>query len=133
MRWLTALLISGAIGIGLVPAVATADPSGQVFEGKTSQHRKLRVKVWGSRIKLVGFAIKLHCRGGYTLIDMESGFEPSVLHGGKFNETQYGHTDTVKFRGRVKGRHLTGTVKVKDRLGKYRCASPTVKFNLHRR
>jgi hypothetical protein len=133
MRWLTTLLISGWISVGLLPAVATADPSGQVFSGKTAQHRKLKLKVWGSRVKLLGFAIELHCGGGYTLVDMESGFEASVMRHGKFAETQYGNTDTVKFRGRVKGGHAIGTVKVTDRLGKFHCASPTVKFHVRRR
>lgn len=30
--------------------------------------------------------------------------------------------------GRVRGRKATGTLKVTDKVGKTRCASPTVKF-----
>ncbi|HVT00339.1 MAG TPA: hypothetical protein VHE08_07475 [Solirubrobacterales bacterium] len=103
------------------------------YVGKTRQHRAIRLKANAKRVRMQGFSIELHCRDGSLLIDQESGFEPSTLKRGKFNDTQYGSTDTVIYKGKVQGKKITGTLKVRDRVGKVKCSSPTVKFTARRR
>jgi len=101
--------------------------------GKTKQGRTIRLKADARQVKVQSFTVELHCHDGSVLVDQESGFEPSTLKGGKFRDTQYGSTDTVIYSGKVRGSKVTGTVKVRDKVGKVKCVSPTVKFTAHRR
>jgi hypothetical protein len=115
-------------------AFALAGSHGETkYVGKTKQHRTIRLRANAKHVRMQGFAIQLHCRNGSVLIDQESGFEPSPLRHGKFNDKQFGSTDTVIYKGRVRRGKITGTLKVRDRLGKVRCSSPTVKFTARRR
>lgn len=110
-------------------AFALAAPQKETkYVGKTKQHRTIRLKANAKHVRMQSFAIELKCRDGSILVDQESGFEPSALKGGKFNDTQYGSTDTVTYKGKVKGKKITGTLKVRDKVGKVKCSSPTVKF-----
>jgi hypothetical protein len=117
-----------------VEASAMAAAGGQTrYVGKTKQHRSIRLQANAKQVRMQSFTIELHCRDGSSLVDQESGFEPSALRGGKFSDTQYGSTDTVKFKGKVRGSKITGTLKVKDKVGKVKCVSPTVKFTARAR
>lgn len=128
MRRTVMFLASSCLAVGLLAASALAGTKAPAYKGKTTQHRKLALKVGTRQVTLRSFTIELKCRDGSTLIDAESGFEPSALRGGRFKDVQVGSTDTVRFAGRVKGRKATGTLKVTDKFGKVRCASPKVKF-----
>jgi hypothetical protein len=133
MRRIAACLILAAIAMAVPASFALAAKGGGTkYVGKTKQHRKIRLTVSGQQARMQGFAIELHCRDGSILVDQESGFEPSTIHGGKFKDTQYGSTDTVTYAGKVRGSKVIGTLKVKDRIGKVRCVSPTVKFTARR-
>jgi hypothetical protein len=115
-------------------AFALAASNGETkYVGKTKQHRNIRLKANDQHLRLQSFSIELHCRDGSVLVDQESGFEPTAIRGGKFNDKQFGSTDTVVYKGKVQGAKVTGTVKVRDRLGKVRCSSPTVKFTARAR
>jgi hypothetical protein len=103
------------------------------YVGKTRQHRTIRLEASADQVQMKGFSIELHCRDGSLLVDEESNFESTAVHNGGFRATLYGSTDIVSYSGRVRGSRATGTVKVRDRLGKVRCVSPTVKFTAHRR
>jgi hypothetical protein len=115
-------------------AFALAASNGETkYVGKTKQHRNIRLKANDQHLRLQSFSIELHCRDGSVLVDQESGFEPTAIRGGKFNDKQFGSTDTIIYKGKVRGAKVTGTVKVRDRLGKVRCSSPTVKFTARAR
>ena len=133
MRRIAPCLILSCIAMAVPASFALAATGGGTkYVGKTKQHRKIRLTASATQVRMQSFAIELHCRDGSALVDQESGFEPSRLRGGKFNDTQYGSTDTVTFKGKVRGSKITGTLKVKDRVGKVRCTSPTVKFTAQR-
>lgn len=133
MRRIAACLILTGIAMA-VPTLALAAKGGNdKYVGKTKQNRQIRLTASAKRMVLKSFAIELKCRDGSVLIDQESGFEPSAIRGGKFSDTQYGSTDTVTYKGKVRGRTVTGTLKVRDKVGKVKCVSPTVKFTAHRR
>lgn len=134
MRRIAACLILTCSAMAISAAFAlAASQSESKYVGKTKQHRTIRLKANAKHVRLQSFAIELHCRDGSVLVDQESGFEPTALKRGKFNDKQYGSTDTVIYKGKVRGRKITGTVKVRDRLGKVKCSSPTVKFTAKRR
>lgn len=134
MRRIAACLILTCFAMAIPGAFALAASNGGTrYVGKTKQHRTIRVLANARQARLQNFAIELHCRDGSILVDQESGFEPSAIRHGQFRDTQYGSTDTVIYKGRVRGAKVTGTVKVRDRVGKIRCSSPTVKFTAHRK
>lgn len=128
MRSLTAFFTATCLLVVSLAGSAVADSATGTYKGKTAQHRKVTLKVSAKQVKLMNFSIELKCRDGSILVDAESGFEPSALRGGKFKDTQFGSTDTVRFAGKVKGTKATGTLKVTDKVGKVRCTSPNVKF-----
>ena len=133
MRRFAACLIVSFVATAIPGGLALAASNGRAnYVGKTTQHKKIRVRANSKRLWLKSFAIKLNCRDGSTLVDQESGFEPSPLRHGQFKDTQYGSTDTVVYSGRVRGSKVTGILRVRDRVGKVRCASPKVKFTARR-
>ena len=133
MRRTAALLtLSCLAAIGVV-ASAVASSHSTAYTGKTNQHRAIKLKVSAHQLEMKNFTIQLRCHDGSVLVDQESGFQPAPLLGSKFKQTQYGSTDTVRFAGHVKGSKVTGTLKVTDKVGKVRCASPTVKFTARRK
>lgn len=134
MRRIAACLILTCSAMAVSAAFALAASNGETkYVGKTKQHRNIRLKANDQHLRLQSFSIELHCRDGSVLVDQESGFEPTAIRGGKFNDKQFGSTDTVVYKGKVQGAKVTGTVKVRDRLGKVRCSSPTVKFTARAR
>jgi len=134
VRRIAACLILTCSAMAVSAAFALAASNGESkYVGKTKQHRKIRLAASSEQVRLQSFSIELHCRNGSVLVDQESGFEPSAIRHGKFNDKQYGSTDTVIYKGQVQRRKITGTVKVRDRLGKVRCSSPTVKFTARAR
>lgn len=67
------------------------------------------------------------------LIDTESGFQPSKLrNSGRIHDHQVGSTDDVYIRGRLGNHRLHGAIRVRDKLGRYKCDSRWVRFNVQR-
>ena len=133
------LVVSGVLACGLlaggVTATAAAAPGG-TYDGRTAQGHKIKIRKKGNRaIKLVRFNAELNCRDGSALLLQESGFMWTKLRGnGRFNDVQYGRTDTVRFKGKATKRRISGKVRLEDRLGKkkIRCTSRWIKFNAKR-
>ena len=123
------IALCGAI---LLDGAAAATHGGRTqLRGRTAQKRTIKVAMHGNRIQLKHFTARLRCQGGATLIDAESGFQPTRTRGGHFNDAQVGSTDEVLFRGKVRGHRINGKIRVKDRLGKKKCDSRWVKFAAH--
>ncbi len=130
------LFLSGALVCGLLAMSATASAESaeaRMFTGKTAQRHKLKAAVTGRKMKVLRFKASLKCRDGSTLILTESGFLPTRLRGGSFKDVQYGRTDTVRFRGRLKGRKLRGKLRVIDKTKKLKCKSRWISFSAKRR
>ncbi len=109
---------------------ASAAPK-RLYKGKTTQKRLVRITMRGNTLKLRHFTADLKCRNGAGLIVAESGFQRTHLrNSGRFSDVQTGSTDEVFFRGKARGRVVTGKIRVKDRLhkGGPRCASHWIKF-----
>lgn len=128
MRRTVMLLSLSCLALGALAGGAFAAAKNGTYAGKTAQKRAVKLKVSAKQVKLMNFTIELKCHDGSTLVDQESGFEPSALRGGKFKDVQFGSTDTVRFSGKVAGSKATGTLKVTDKVGKVQCSSPNVKF-----
>ena len=126
------IAVGGILACMMVTALATAPAKGStktLFKGKTAQKRVVKMRAWDSALQIVRFNIELKCRDGSVLIDEESGFvRTPIRRNGSFSEVQTGSTDTVMIRGRVKGKAIHGSLRVKDRLGKSRCDSRWVGF-----
>lgn len=117
-----------SVGPGKITKEEVAVRRTVTLSGRTAPHRKVALKVGGRQVLLRSFSIESRCRDGSTLIDAESGFEPSALRAGRFEDVQSGSTDTVHFAGKVKGAEATGTLEVTDKVGKVDCSSPKVRF-----
>ena len=133
MRPILAMLSTVTLALGLFAAPSLAAGGSGLYAGKTGQQRTIHLTANARQVRMRNFSIKLHCRDGSVLIDQESGFEPSKVRRNKFVDTQYGSTDKVTYKGGVRGTKVIGTLKVRDRVGKVFCVSPTVKFTTHRR
>ena len=135
-RKLTALAVLALTLAALAPASATAAHGAKdnVHKGRTAQGRTIRVAVYRRSIELKHFTIKLRCRKGGTLIDVESGFLPSKLRKhNRIHDHQVGSTDDVYIRGRLYRHHLKGAIRVRDRWGKKnKCDSKWVRFHAKR-
>jgi len=119
-------------GALMLDGAAAATHGGRtLLRGRTGQKRKINLTRHGNRIQLKHFTARLRCHGGAVLIDAESGFQPTHVHGNNFNDVQVGSTDEVLFRGRVRGHRINGKIRVKDKLGKKKCDSRWVKFSAH--
>jgi hypothetical protein len=63
------------------------------------------------------------------MILAESGFLRTPVRRGAFRDVQFGRTDTVRFRGRITRKAISGRVRVIDKPRKgVRCQSRWVKF-----
>lgn len=124
------VILCGLLALGLVGAELTATAQAATFKGSTAQKRSIRIAASGKSIKVLRFKAELKCRDGTLLVDDESGFLRTPLgKGGKFSDRQFGSTDTVWFRGRRKGKTISGRLRVTDKLGSgVRCNSGWVKF-----
>ena len=119
-------------GALLLDGAAAETPGGRaLLRGRTAQKRAIKLAVHGSRIQLKHFTARLRCRGGAVLIDVESGFQPTPVHGTRFHDVQFGSTDEVLLRGTVHGHRVSGKVRVKDELGGKKCDSRWVRFAAH--
>jgi hypothetical protein len=120
------------MSVTVAAEASAAGDGGKLARGRTAQGRSIRVKVSPGGIQIQGFSIELHCSGGYTLIDAESNFLPSVVgRKGRIHDAQVGDTDEILIRGRLTAHKVSGRLRVRDRLGKYRCSSPWVRFTAH--
>jgi hypothetical protein len=101
--------------------------------GRLSGFKGPEVAQRGKSIKVRHFSIALRCSDGSVLVDFESGFVPTKLgRNGRVHDHQFGSTDEVWVRGRLGGRRLRGTVRVRDRWGSARCDSHWVRFHATR-
>jgi len=129
---LSAAMACGAVAVGGMTAEAAPK---KMFKGKTAQKRPVKIAVSGNRIDIIHFKARLKCSNGDILILDERGFLPTPVKGnGKFRDKQFGRTDTVLIRGRLRGRVVSGRIRVIDRLrGGLRCKSNWIKFTAKRK
>jgi hypothetical protein len=127
---MTACLVWASVTVSA--GATAADNDGNLARGRTGQGRSIRMKVFPDRVQLQSFSIELHCAGGYVLVDQESNFLPStVSRNGHIHDAQVGTTDEILLRGHMSAHEVSGRIRVRDRLGKYRCSSPWVRFKTH--
>ena len=112
-------------------ALLAAQSQAALYRGKSDQARPIQFSTSKSQITLIRFKVKMLCRDGSLLFGDASDFQASALRpNGAFADTQYGNTDTVAFKGKVKGSQVKGTLRVKDRLQSgIRCDSGPVSFS----
>ena len=126
------LFLAGALVCGLfaTSAVASADSAdARKFTGRTAQRYRIVMDVKGRSVKFLRFDIKVSCRRAPNMILAESGFLRTPVRRGAFRDVQFGRTDTVRFRGRVTRKAVSGRVRVIDKPRKgVRCQSRWVKF-----
>lgn len=129
---LGALALALCLTVAVAGAQIASGAGAGKMRGRTSQGRTIKFRNQGRKLVLLHFAVRLRCRDGSVLTDLESGFQPTRLsHGGRFSDVQYGSTDTVRFRGRVAGGGARGRIRVADKLGHAKCDSRWVKFSAH--
>lgn len=128
------LLLALAVAIACIPTEEAEALRGARYVGKTAQKFRITMKVGKRHIQLLRFKIRLRCRDGGLLFDDLSDFEPARLRRkGRFADLQFGPTDEVITRGRVRGSRVTGKIRVKDKLKNgIRCDSGSVRFNVRR-
>jgi hypothetical protein len=127
------LFLAGALVCGLLVTGAAASAESaeaRKFTGRTAQRYRIVMDVKGRSVKLLRFDIKVSCRRAPNLILAESGFlRTRVRNRGMFRDTQFGRTDTVRFRGRMTRKAVRGRIRVIDKPRKgVRCQSRWVKF-----
>ena len=123
------------VALALVYASAADAATSRKYKGKTSQGNAIAFTIKGSSLKGLKFSITLTCSDGSTLTDTESGFQASKIKNGKFSDDQVGSTDEVVIKGKrkSKGKKVTGTIKVTDKLSStVTCGPTTVKFSAKR-
>jgi hypothetical protein len=124
------------LALTLVWATAADAATTRKYKGKTSQGKTIRFAIKGNTLKGLVFVITLNCSDGSTLTDTESGFQSTKIRKNKFSDDQVGSTDEVVFKGKrkSKGKRVTGTLKVTDKLNStVNCGPQTVKFSAKRR
>ncbi len=130
------VMLSGVLACSLVAAGALgpADAAQRnTLRGKTNQGFRIKLAVKNRAVHVLRFKAELKCRDGSKLVLDESGFlKTPVGKSGSFKDVQYGSTDTVYIRGSVKGKRVSGRLRLKDRVGKVRCSSRWLRFNLRR-
>jgi hypothetical protein len=127
-KFLTTALACALGCAALAVDAGAAESDYGVLKGRTKQGRTMRLVLHRDSVQIKHFAIELRCRDGSILVDDESGFLPTPLQGGRIRDHQVGNTDDVWIRGRLSGRRLRGTVRVRDRVGKVKCDSRWVGF-----
>jgi hypothetical protein len=128
------LIVSGAVVCGLfaTDAVALADTAAaRMFKGRTAQGYPIKVVAKERKLKLVRFEADLKCRDGSNLTLIESGFLWTPAgKSGSFRDSQFGHDDSVYFRGQMSGKRIRGRVRLTDRERRGpRCSSRWISFN----
>jgi hypothetical protein len=130
----TALLVAMSVfALLCVPGAFGAKQS--VYRGKTSQGKQIQIAASANQIAPIRFKVRMLCRDGSLLFGDASDFKATPLSAsGAFADTQYGTTDTVIWKGRVKGNRVRGTLRVKDRLKSgVRCDSGPLRFSAKQR
>jgi hypothetical protein len=125
-----AVLVFSLAGASAADAAKT-----QKYKGKTAQGKAIKFSIKGNSLKSLVFSITLTCSDGSTLTDTESGFQATRIKNGKFSDDQVGSTDEVVLKGKrkSKGKTVTGTIKVTDKLNSsVNCGPTTVKFSAKR-
>lgn len=112
------LAFIAALACSLVLGWATADAApAQTLNGKTAQGYRIKLGVRGHTLKILNFKVELSCRDGSTLLLDEGGFLPTpVKRNGEFRDAQFGRTDTVRFKGRLRSGSVRGLLRVTDKL-----------------
>src|SRR5439155_9095846 len=134
-RLLTKTVVA-ALSLALVGASAADAAKSVKYKGKTSQGKAIKFTIKGNSLKSLVFSVTLNCSDGSTLTDSESGFQATRIKNGKFSDDQVGSTDEVVLKGKrkSKGKKVTGTIKVTDKLNtSVSCGPTTVKFTAKRR
>jgi hypothetical protein len=130
------LLPVALAALALCLAAASSSPAATTkahgpFGGKTAQGFKIRTRIAGRSLYLVRVKVKLRCHDGGLLYDDLSDFEASALDAsGNFSDVQFGLSDEVSWKGRLKKNRLQGTLRVTDKVeGGVKCDSGTVHFS----
>jgi hypothetical protein len=128
--WAAAVLLT--VALCAPPAVAAGSGGGGrsvSYRGKTSQNRTIQIKGGPGSLALVHFQIRMLCHDGSLYFAGVSGFEPTPVKDGRFSDTEYGHTDVVKWEGAVRAGKVAGRIQVEDQLPSgMRCSSGPVRF-----
>jgi hypothetical protein len=125
--------VVAALALTLAFASAADAAKTTKYKGKTSQGKAIKFSIKGSSLKSLTFSITLNCSDGSTLTDTESGFQATKVKKNKFSDDQVGSTDEVVLKGKrkSKGKKVTGTIKVTDKLSSsVSCGPQTVKFSV---
>src|SRR2546430_1137851 len=133
-RLITKTVIA-VLALTLASASAADAAKSVKYKGKTAQGKAIKFTMKGNSLKSLVFSITLNCSDGSTLTDTESGFQATRVKNGKFSDDQVGSTDEVVLKGkkRSKGKKVTGTIKVTDKLNStVSCGPTTVKFTAKR-
>lgn len=133
LRLTTGAVLVALFCAALAGGVAVAKPSTRVLTGKTAQGYRIKaVKQGAAKLRLVSFKADLQCRDGTILQLDEGGFLPTAVRKGRFKDTQFGRTDTIWMRGKVKRTGVRGWLRLTDKLGKKRihCASRWIGFQV---
>jgi hypothetical protein len=131
---LIAKCLAAVAALTLVWAGAADAAKSRTYKGKTSEGKAIKFKISGSSLKSLKFSITLNCSDGSTLTDTESGFQSTTIKKNKFSDDQVGSTDEVILKGKRKGRKVTGSIKVTDKLNStVSCGPRTVKFTAKRK
>lgn len=126
---LAAAVLTGALCASLAVAAKPGEGQGVTYRGKTVQNRTIQIKGGPGSVSLVRFQIRMICHDGSLFFARVSGFEPTAVQGGGFADTQYGHTDVVKWEGTVRGGKIAGRIQVEDKLPSgMHCSSGPVRF-----
>ena len=114
-RRLAAVAVAALICVGPL-APDTGAVGGQTFKGKTAQKFRIQLSVEPGSVTLVRVKVRLRCLDGGVLYDDLSDFQFSPLRSrGRFADLQYGTTDVVRWRGRVRKGSVRGKLRVRDR------------------
>lgn len=127
------MMLAATCAIGcaaLAVDTGSAAPQPGPLKGRTGQGRAIHLQLKDDTVRIKTFTIEARCRDGSYLIIEEGGFLPTPLRkGGRIHDYQYGNTDKVWIRGRLRGRQLRGTIRVTDRWGAVKCNSGWVRFH----
>jgi hypothetical protein len=125
--------VVAVLALTLVWAAAADAATARKYKGKTAQGKAIKFTIKGNTLKGLTFSITLNCSDGSTLTDTESGFQSTTIKKNKFSDDQVGSTDEVVVKGKRKGKKVTGTIKVTDKLNSsVTCGPQTVKFSAKR-
>jgi len=131
---LIAKCLAAVAALTLVWAGAADAAKTRTYNGKTSEGKAIKFKISGNSLKSLKFSITLNCSDGSTLTDTESGFQATTIKKNKFSDDQVGSTDEVILKGKRKGKKVTGTIKVTDKLNStVSCGPRTVTFTAKRK